>query len=451
MPNRKALIKNLVALTSAQFELISSLLDEKKTFQPGNTAEHSTRVVRFVEWAEAPGGCGLAAIEEELSDQGLLKVEPVSKPAGFSTISTIRRETNRFFGRNDKLAELEQFFQFDGKLKIAAAYGMPGVGKTQFALKYGNDHHATYQFKFFIVAASTDSLDEGFSKLTERLPNLTVKGEKPSQQEINRAVIDWFENNDGWLAIYDNADDLSILDEYLPQRGTGHVLLTTREAQAQLFDHSVPLEIFSEDEGTCFLIEKTGKKDETSARALVHEVGGLPLALDQAVAYIISKPSSIESYLKKYHEEGKRLRAMHNKLASDHESVAVTFSLAFKPIAETYPATADILRICAFCAPDNIPEELFRNAGQALGNAIAEVLENDLDWNEALSEATRFSLLKRDPDTRMLTIHRVVQDVIKDEISNEEKDDYAKRIVNALDLWIWQVESQKLEAATRIV
>lgn len=453
MPNRREILDNLLELLPSQFEIILTLLDESGAFQPGQNSDLATRVTAFLRWAERKGGCGLETVENELKERGWWQAASVpipSQPAGFSTL---RRETERFFGRTDKLEELERFFQFDGKLKIAAAYGLPGVGKTQFALRYANDHHTEYQFTFFIVAATPDSLNEGFSELASRLRLPIVKTEKPSQQDINRAVVDWLENNDGWLAIYDNADDAAILElmfrEYLPKRGAGHVLLTTRETTARLVPRAIPLDIFSEDDGAKFLLDKTGQKDESSARKLTQAVGGLPLALDQAVAYIIGTDCSIKSYLENYRKEGKRLRETHNRIASDHDSVATTFSLAFKPIAEKHPATADILRICAFCAPDNIPEELFRNAGQELGEAIAGVIENDLDWDNALKEATRFSLLKRNPETSMLTIHRVVQDVIRDEMNEAEQRECAKRLGNSIRSSVLDTESKDWEVNAR--
>jgi hypothetical protein len=39
----------------------------------------------------------------------------------------------------------------------------------------------------------------------------------------------------------------------------------------------------------------------------------------------------------------------------DRPSVAVTLSLAFAKVAEHSPAAADLIRLCAFLAPEAIP------------------------------------------------------------------------------------------------
>jgi hypothetical protein len=78
---------------------------------------------------------------------------------------------------------------------------------------------------------------------------------------------------------------------------------------------------------------------------------GLPLALDQAGAFIEEQGSSLGEYLGLFETEKAALLQERGELAGDHPSVWVTFSLAFAKVAEANPASADLVRVCAFPAP----------------------------------------------------------------------------------------------------
>jgi hypothetical protein len=126
---------------------------------------------------------------------------------------------------------------------------------------------------------------------------------------------------------------------------------------------------------------------------------GLPLALDQAGAYIEEAQVSPGEYLKLYRREGGKLRAKPGA-TPDHDSVTRTFSLAVERLGER---AKDIIRMCAFMAPDAIPEEIL-TAGE----------EPDLAFREAVAEAAKYSLISRNAVESSLEIHRLVQDVVRD-------------------------------------
>ena len=111
-----------------------------------------------------------------------------------------------------------------------AISGLGGIGKTQIALEYAYRHEHTYRAILWVQADTRDALISGFTNLA-RLLNLPQKDEQ-DQTIIVEAVKHWLETHEQWLLILDNADDLSLLDEFLPRRSTGHILLTTRAQYA---------------------------------------------------------------------------------------------------------------------------------------------------------------------------------------------------------------------------
>ena len=166
------------------------------------------------------------------------------------------------------------------------------------------------------------------------------------------------------------------------------------------------------------------------ALELSKELGGLPLALDQAGAFIEETRRSLSEYAELYASEKAGLLAERGTLG-DHPSVAVTFSLAFEKVAASSAAASDLIRVCAFLAPDAIPEEIFTAGGSELGENLGAAASNKFSFARITGDAGRFSLLDRDPATRTLGIHRLVQIVVKTGMNAQEQRDWAERVVRA--------------------
>jgi hypothetical protein len=117
-------------------------------------------------------------------------------------------------------------------------------------------------------------------------------------------------------------------------------------------------------------ISVSGQAEESVALELVEELEGCRFALEQAGAFIEETPSSLSEYLSLYRAECGVLLKQRGSLG-DHPSVAVTFSLAFAKVANNNRAAADPLRVCAFLAPEAIPEEIFSYQADELGETLA--------------------------------------------------------------------------------
>jgi len=117
----------------------------------------------------------------------------------------------------------------------------------------------------------------------------------------------------------------------------------------------------------------------------------------------------------------------------DHVSVAVTFSLAHEQLADASPEAGDLLRLCAFLAADAIPEELLDEGTSALGNSFGFASADELSRNEMIRHARRFALLDRDRDDRTLTVHRLVQEVVREGMPTAEQSLWAGRAISVID------------------
>jgi tetratricopeptide (TPR) repeat protein len=352
-----------------------------------------------------------------------------------------------FTGREEHLKALENALARGGAAALTqprAVSGLGGIGKTQTAIEYAYRHRDQYRAALWSRADSRDAVVSGFTAIASLL-DLPEKDERDANA-VAEAVRRWLERQTGWLLILDNVEELAgAVRPFLPASGTGHVLITTRLQATGAIAQSVELEKMELEEGALFLLrrakliapdaplEAAAEADRKPAREITGEVAGLPLALDQAAAYIEETPSTPAKYLKLYRTEGAALRDRRGVLATDHFSVTITFSLAFAQVEKANPAAADLIRACAFLAPDAIPEEIFTQGGKELGEPLAQAAGKPLAWDTAVEAAGRFRLIHRNVANDTLDIHRLVQEVVKDGMDAPTRRAWAERVVQALN------------------
>ncbi len=323
-----------------------------------------------------------------------------------------------------------------------AISGLGGIGKTQTAVEYAYRSRDSYPFVLWVQANDHETLLLNFVALA-RLLNLPER-DAQEQQMVVHALKRWFETHSGWLLIFDNADDLAMVRDYLPEGTKGHTLLTTRAQAMGGLAHKVELDTMEPEEGAELLLRRAGiitedvtlerasTADRAAALKIVRAMDGLPLALDQAGAYIEETKESLTNYLSIYQQQRAALLNRRGGLVPGHpDSVATTWSLAFEHVEGANPAAIELMRFCAYLSPDAIPEELISEGAPHLGPVLQPVAADRNKLNAALAELLKYSLIRRDATTHTLTIHRLVQAVIKDEMDEETQRHWAERAVRA--------------------
>jgi hypothetical protein len=220
--------------------------------------------------------------------------------------------------------------------------------------------------------------------------------------------------------------------QVLPAQGAGHVLLTTCAHALGMLAQSVEIEQMEPEEGVLFLLRRaklitpTTPPDAISAPVrgqatdIVAEMGGLPLALDQAGAYLEEISCSLSEYLHLYRTHRAELLKARRAWSTYHpEPVATTWAMALEKVQQANPAAVDLLNLCAFLAPDDIPEELFLSEAPEQETTQPALIKDRYALNIALKVLLTYSLLRGHSETHMLTIHRLVQAVIKDAMSEQ--------------------------------
>ena len=363
-------------------------------------------------------------------------------PASFWNVPYNRNPL--FTGREDILNQLHAALNTEERpvalTQPQAISGLGGIGKTQTAVEYAFRYREEYDAVLWARADSRDLLISDFLLIASLL-DLPQRNEQ-YQSAVVSAVLRWFDSHERWLLILDNADHLQAVSEFIPSSGRGHILLTTRMHSTGTVAQRIELEKMADEEAMLFLLRRakqvTGNTILSSvpavllaqAKAIVEAVDGLPLAIDQAGAYIEETGCNIADYLKFYRTRRHRLLRTRGKDAVGHpEPVATTWSLSFEKVEQANPAAAELLRLCAFLHPDEIPEAMITDGAVELGPVLQAMVEDEMELNEAIAELHRYSLIKRDAELKLLNMHRLVQAVIKDTMTEEKQRAWQERVV----------------------
>ncbi|GHO94751.1 hypothetical protein KSF_047990 [Reticulibacter mediterranei] len=363
---------------------------------------------------------------------------PISFPGNWPEVWEVPYRRNIFFtGRVELLERLYNELTTHNKTMALtqAISGLSGIGKTQTALEYAYRHQHEYRYVLWTTADTAEGLSVSYAKFAELL-QVSGRDEKDQQRTI-QAFKRWLAHQRDWLLVLDNADDVLMVRDFLPDGPymNGHIILTTRAQALGGIANAIDIEKMGKEEGVQFLLKRVRRNgsistERVAAEAIVQELDGLPLALDQAGAYVEETGCSLATYLKFYETRHKDLLERRGRLVRDHpDAVATTWSISIQKVEKENLASIALLKLCAFLAPDAIQEEMIVERARYLGKELSLVAADAFLLNEAMGLLRRYSLAKRNQETNTLSLHRLVQVVLRDGMDNEEQRRWVERAV----------------------
>ncbi|MBE7496310.1 MAG: tetratricopeptide repeat protein [Verrucomicrobiaceae bacterium] len=392
--------------------------------------EDILKPLRVPEWLEAHVPSTHHIITLERLREALRIVEETlgALPSASPRPNNLPFRANPHFGhRQQEMQALKTALAHTGGIAAITqpqvVHGLGGVGKTQLAIQYAWQHADSFTALLWLPADSLASIVTGLARLSETL-GLPQQGEREDTVRAE-ATRRWLKQTTGWLLIADNADTIegqtALLQELRPLHG-GRILITSRLENWGQQAASIPLHTWMDAQGAAWLQSRLDTQQLAcpleDAAALSHELGGLPLALEQAAAYMTDRRIGPGEYLRRYQaHEGAARRFLdsvvqHGGGTGYEATVATTWLVT---LDQLNPVARTILKLVAWLGVEEIPRTLFSTASVRLVELAKkieiggedEILEPEDAIENGMALLARFSLVKL--NERTIACHRLVQ------------------------------------------
>jgi tetratricopeptide (TPR) repeat protein len=333
-----------------------------------------------------------------------------------------------FTGREAILAQLQRGAEskitavVPGDPLPTALRGLGGVGKTAVATEYAYRYRSDYDIVWWIPSEQLPLVRSSLAALAQRLGLESAMA--TGIEAAAAAALDALRRGQPygrWLLIFDNADQPEDFRDYIPT-GPGDVLITSRNPAWQATTDTVQVDVFSRPESKEFL-SKRAPAQVTGADAgrLAERLGDLPLALDQAGAMLAETGMPVDEYIDLLEEKITQIMA-EGRSAEYPMSVTAAWSISVAKVRQQLPQAQELLRCCAFFGPDPIPRDVFRRGTQATGTRVSALMTDPILLARAIRELGRYALVSI--SGRAITVHRLVQALLRDELDEKEQAQY---------------------------
>jgi tetratricopeptide (TPR) repeat protein len=320
-----------------------------------------------------------------------------------------------FTGRTDLLQALRAHLAETKRgavVQAGAVHGLGGVGKTQLVVEYTHRYAADYDLVWWVPAERPVTIPGRLAQLARRLglPELE------SLEEQVGVVFDALSQQDRWLLVYDNAQMPADLAGLRPPAGSGHLLVTSRNPAWGGVAATVGVDVLPRAQAVGFLAARTGSSDQATLERLAGALGDLPLALEQAAAYLEETGAAPAEYLGLLGDRAKELFAL-GRPATTEQTIATTWRVSLERLRAEAPAAEELLTVWAFLAPDDLPRALLTDHAGLLPDRLAAAVADRLGFQQTLGTLRRYSLATLTPET--VGVHRLVQAVVRHALDSD--------------------------------
>jgi len=368
----------------------------------------------------------------ELLDK--IEIKPtLAKPQNLPLVGSL------FAGREEFLEQLRRVL-VNKPTHIAAVtakqriHGLGGVGKTRVAVEYAKRYSQEYTALLFITANSPSSLDRNLANLCGALV-LNLPEKDAIEQEVQvAAAIRWLRENTGWFLIVDNVDTPEAalaVQTLLQSLDSGHIVVTSRLSNWGDAVQELELDVFSEQTAQEFLLKRTegnrisSPTDEADVGTLAGALGRLPLALEQAGAFIVKHRVGFQSYLERWKQQESKVLEWHDPSKMKYPaSVATTWQTSFDRLTQD---GRGLLNVLCWLAPDPIPRTMIDKLSSTED-------EQPIDVETGVADLAEYSLLRWTNDRyESVEVHRLVEEITRYRLPEPDRVTWLQRALRMVN------------------
>ncbi|MFE2508880.1 FxSxx-COOH system tetratricopeptide repeat protein [Streptomyces naganishii] len=357
---------------------------------------------------------GLQSAEVGPRSDGLQKPPPVW--------GNVPPRNRAFTGRVQLLQDLHRRLQ-EGTTAVLpeALQGMGGVGKSQLAVEYVYRHLHEYQVIWWIPSEQPQQIRQFLVMLAGRLGLNVGNGEANSAVPAVIEALRVGEPYKNWLLVFDNAENPEAVREFFPTNGPGRILVTSRNAQWAASARPLEVDVFTREESRALLQLRAPTLDDETADRLAETLGDLPLGIEQAAVWLSETGMPAEEYLRLFEQQANEL--MNSDPPADYPlTVAAAWNVSLERLRRNHPAALQLLQVCAFFAPEPISRRLLSGVRDAPVPAeLSAALSDPIKLSRAIREINRYALARINHNTNTIQLHRLVQRVLINQMSEPLK------------------------------
>ncbi|MFF3088832.1 tetratricopeptide repeat protein, partial [Streptomyces nojiriensis] len=346
--------------------------------------------------------------------------------------------------------------------------GMGGVGKTQLAADYASttwedgSQADGLDILVWITASTREAIVSRYAQAGVDL----CRADPGDPEKAAESFLAWLTPKTTarpcrWLIVLDDVTDPADLHRLWPPASPhGRTLVTTRRRDAALAAdgrHTVEVGLFTADEALTYLttsLAMHGRVEPADQlNALADDLGHLPLALAQAVAYLIDAGDDIATYRTLLADRATTLADTAPDCLPDGQAVplAAAWSLSIDRADTLRPAglARPMLQLAAMLDANGIPHDVLTSP-PALTHLAAHRTRTGPDTATepaptsprdavlALRALHRLSLIDHAPDTphHAVRVHQLIQRTVRDRLPADQYNEFARTAADALmDAW----------------